>query len=285
MKWYSNCFDSLIHSTVPIEVVAIDNASGDETVPFIKENYPQIKLIEAGENLGFGKANNIGLRYAVEQNADYVLLLNQDAWVKPDAVEKLIAQMRRSDYGILSPLHFSGDEKTLDFGFARYLSAENIDYSQAEDKVYPIAFVNAAIWLLSRHCIDTVGGFAPIFPHYGEDFNYTNRCQFHQQKIGIYPLAIGIHDRKQKIAKKTSFQQIRRANFVDNLVVLTNINRSLCGAMFTFPFRSFGYNLKTVGVWKSILLLFCSKWDVLKSLPTVCKERKMMKKARRTFLE
>jgi GT2 family glycosyltransferase len=292
IKWYQKCFDSLINSIIPIEIIAIDNNSVDETVPFIKDNYPKIKLIENSENLGFGKANNIGLQYAIEQNADFVFLLNQDAWIKPDTIEKLIAQMHQSDYGILSPIHLSGDEKKLDFGFARYISADHcpdfisdfVANGKAIDKVYPIKFVNAAMWLMSRDCLNTVGGFAPIFPHYGEDFNYTDRCKYHKQKIGIYPYAIGIHDRVIKDAKKMTVKQIRQANYVDNLVALTDINRSLSASLLKFPFQSLGYNLKNYAAWKSILLFLLSIVDVLKVLPKVYKERAMMKKMGRIFL-
>ena len=292
MKWYQKCFDSLLNSTIPIEIVAIDNYSSDETVLFVKDNYPKIKLIENRENVGFGKANNIGLQYAIEQNADFVFLLNQDAWVKPDAIEKLIEQMRKSDYGILSPIHLSGNEKKLDFGFARYISADHcpdfvsdfIANGKSVDKVYPIKFVNAAMWLISMKCVNTVGGFAPIFPHYGEDYNYTDRCRYHKQKIGIYPNAIGVHDRTKKETKKMSFRQIRQANYIDNLVILTDINRSFPELLFKFPFQSLGYNLKNHAARKSCLLFFFSIVDVLRALPKVCRERAIMRKKGHSFI-
>ena len=292
MKWYQKCFDSLIHSTIPIEIVAIDNCSSDKTVLFIKDNYPNIRLIENSENLGFGKANNIGFQYAIRQNADFVFLLNQDAWVKPDAIEKLVEQMRQSGYGILSPIHLSGDEMKLDFGFVHYISADHcLDFvsdtvatGKAKDKVYPTKFVNAAMWLMSRDCLDTVGGFAPIFPHYGEDFNYADRCKYHHQKIGIYPYAAGIHDRTKKEPTKMLFKQIRQANYVDNLATLTNINRAFPALLIKFPFQALGYNLKNHPAWKSGLLFLFSIIDVLRVLPKIYREREMMKKKGSAFL-
>lgn len=53
-----------------------------DTCKIIKEQYPQVILIENHENLGFGKANNIGIEIALKNNANFVFLLNQDAWVK-----------------------------------------------------------------------------------------------------------------------------------------------------------------------------------------------------------
>ena len=78
MKWLQNCLEAIKKSTYPVDTIVIDNGSTDSTVLFIKSNYPEVHLVESGKNLGFGQANNVGMRYALEQNADYVYLLNQD---------------------------------------------------------------------------------------------------------------------------------------------------------------------------------------------------------------
>ena len=83
-KWYDRCFGSLSASETPVEIVVVDNASSDDTVGFIKERFPGVHLIESKENLGFAKANNIGIRYALDNDADFVFLLNQDAWIEKD---------------------------------------------------------------------------------------------------------------------------------------------------------------------------------------------------------
>ncbi len=59
--------------------ILIDNASPDDSVKIFKQKIPHIKLIESSKNLGFAGGNNIGIRYALENKADYVLLLNSDA--------------------------------------------------------------------------------------------------------------------------------------------------------------------------------------------------------------
>ena len=89
-RWYERCFSSLRESTIPIKTIVIDNASNDGTVEYIKSHFPEILLIESNENLGFGKANNRGLRYALDNGCDYVFLLNQDAWIEPDTLERLL---------------------------------------------------------------------------------------------------------------------------------------------------------------------------------------------------
>jgi len=79
-QWIDRCLGSLRRSTSPISVIVVDNGSKDKTTQIIEKNYPEVHLIKTGANLGFGKANNIGIRYAMEQGADYFFLLNQDAW-------------------------------------------------------------------------------------------------------------------------------------------------------------------------------------------------------------
>ena len=69
-KWIEKCLRSLRDSTLSLSVLVIDNASTDKTVNIVKEQFPEFQLIETGANLGFGKANNIGLEMALQKNAD-----------------------------------------------------------------------------------------------------------------------------------------------------------------------------------------------------------------------
>lgn len=235
MKWYKNCFDSLRTSTIPIQTVVIDNNSTDETIPFIKKNYPEIHLIESKINLGFGKANNIGFKYAVEQNADYVFLLNQDAWIKPNTIEALVdIQTRHPEYGILSPIHLNGKEDKIDLYVQSYIQSSlcpNLisDYivkGKAKNEVYPIAFINAALWLISKECFLNIGGFAPIFPHYGEDNNYIHRAHFHGYKVGICPTIKAIHDRDFSFSTPP-FKKLIVREFIKILIPLMDIQHPL----------------------------------------------------------
>jgi len=70
-------------SGIAYEIIVVDNASAPESVRFIKENYPHVKLIVNNENKGFGAANNIGVRYAT---GDYLFFLNPDAILLDNAV-------------------------------------------------------------------------------------------------------------------------------------------------------------------------------------------------------
>ena len=139
---------------------------------------------------------------ALENKADYIFLLNQDAWVEPNTIEKLIkVSQLKPEFGILSPLHMNGNGSTLDLNFSYYISPGGCPNLISDiitkniNAIYETRFVNAAAWLLTNKCVTKVGGFDPIFSHYGEDDDYLNRTLFHGLKIGIVPHARIYHDR------------------------------------------------------------------------------------------
>ena len=73
------CLNSLVRLDYPThEVVVVDNGSTDGSVQVFREQFPMATVFETGENLGYTGGNNAGLRHALAQGADYVLLLNND---------------------------------------------------------------------------------------------------------------------------------------------------------------------------------------------------------------
>lgn len=204
MPWAKRCFDSLVSSNIGLDVFVVDNGSSDGTQQYIQDNYPNVIFKQSERNLGFGRANNIGLEYAIEHGYDYVYLLNQDAWVMPESLETLIAVSQRyPEYGILSPMQMKADCRHLDGNFIKNVLPcektkdffiEDAYFNQLKD-VYEVDFVMAAHWLITRRCLETVGGFSPTFPHYGEDSNYIHRAQYWNFKVGIVPNSKAVHDR------------------------------------------------------------------------------------------
>ena len=200
MKWYDKCFGSLRTSNLPTEVIVIDNASSDGTAAYIREYFPEVDLIESKENLGFAKANNIGIRKAYDEGADYVMLLNQDVWVEPETLSELVKTFEENEnVGIASPIHLNGSKTGLDFRFHNCMNGDFISdlYMQKVKPYYESPFVNAAAWLMSRHCIETVGGFDTLlFYHYGEDVNYGQRLHYHNLRFVINTRCTICHDRE-----------------------------------------------------------------------------------------
>lgn len=102
----ASCLDSLTGLKYPnYRVLVIDNASTDNTVSLIKSRYPWVEIIQNGSNLGFGEGHNIGIRHALSQGTKYVWLLNQDAWVAPDSLSRLVGYaVSEPRFGAASPI-------------------------------------------------------------------------------------------------------------------------------------------------------------------------------------
>ena len=214
MKWVDELYLFLKAENILSNTIFIDNGSTDGFPLWIEQNKLSDNVYFQNINLGFGAANNLGIKLALKKNAKYILLLNQDAWLEKGSLDVLIDVLSRNrQIGIVSPLHFQKNLKELDSNFKDYLrSSDLIAYFQNSHKLFSsgidTAFVNAAIWLLSTDTIKIVGGFNPSFYHYGEDDEYCNRLKKRGFKIAIVPSAIGVHDRGNRI------QQFDRAKSI-----------------------------------------------------------------------
>jgi GT2 family glycosyltransferase len=207
--WIEKCLKHLFESDVQTEVIIIDNGSTDDTLALIKP-FSEIHLIKNKVNTGFGQANNLGIDFAMKNGADYIFLLNQDAFVFTDTIPLLLSALKKyADFGILSPLQLQVNGKEIEPVFKNFLrrnfSEEMIRnmLTGADDfdlnKPYTMRFVNAAAWMITRKCVSRTGLFHPVFFHYGEDNHYASRVQYHGIKIGVLPAAQVIHDCKIEI--------------------------------------------------------------------------------------
>lgn len=228
MHWYERSFSSLRNSVVPLQIIVVDNSPTEEDAIYIKEHFPEIYLIKTKDNLGFGRANNLGIRYALNNGCDYVLLLNQDAWIEQDTILKLVAIAEKyPEYGIISPIHLNAERTAINMqiGLGAHHRNEKLFsdlYLNKVNDIYETNYVNAAAWLLPRKTLEIVGGFDPIFKHYEEDDNYLNRVIYHGLKIGVCPSARIIHDHHDSELSDERLK-IRQQQFL--LVEWTNINK------------------------------------------------------------
>ena len=113
-----DCLDSLLNSDYPNHTtVVVDNASTDGSEQKICERFPSIHLIRNSENLGYSEGNNVGIRYALQQQADYVFLLNNDTVVDPGMLSKLVeAAESKVDTGITGPTMYYMDPPEVLWG-------------------------------------------------------------------------------------------------------------------------------------------------------------------------
>jgi GT2 family glycosyltransferase len=263
--WIVKCVNSLLKSEIPVKIKVIDNVSTDDTVAVIRDNFPELDLIVNKKNIGFGRANNVLLRKAIEDNADYVFLMNADAWIEPNTISGLVnVHLENPQYGILSPVHLTGSGKSYDHKFALYASEKfcrgfNSDtYLKSLKTVYDIDFVNGAFWLISKDCLNVTGVFDPLFYVYFEDIDYVNRLKQKGLKVGLAPNFIGYHDRENRAAPSTESQKrfLRPLYYIyllkDTRYSLAHVlmryfysfNKKLFGFLFKMKINAFFAELK-----------------------------------------
>ncbi len=251
--WIKKNIDSLLKSNYPIDVIFVDNASTDQSIALLKE-YKNIQLIQNNTNLGFGKANNIGIDIAIKNGADAIFLLNQDTWIFENTITNLAEKLfKNPDLGIVSPMHYSADETILDSSFDTYYNKNKIEVDSNSIRIVP--FVNAAAWLVSKDCFQKVGYFEPIFNHYGEDRNFCDRVHYHKFKIGIVKNAAICHDR---IVKLNSNKILLQSQYLV-LIQLINCNNSLFKSLILGLKSVFGlpkFHFKSQGFLKCIYLFY-----------------------------
>ena len=250
--WIDKNIPSLLNSAYPVNIIVVDNKSTDNTLRLL-EKYPDVDVVKSETNLGFGKANNIGMQRALSLGADYLFLLNQDAWIFKDTISVLVAKMQKyPKIGLLSPLHFSANAIDLDRSFATYYGrkTEELDSSTAV-----VPFVNAAAWMLSKECVEKVGFFEPLFGHYGEDRNYCDRIAYHKFLIAVDGNARIVHDR---VITRNFNKDLIQSKF-KILATLLNVNCSIGKSYMLGLKEALGlpkYFSKFYGWAKACVLLF-----------------------------
>ncbi len=228
---------SLFSSTIVPKVIVVDNASHDDTLKIIEEKYSSIDCIKSNINLGFGGANNIGIKKALAENADYIFLLNQDAWVEKNCIENLVTDFENDNrFHLLSPFHYNYNTVGLEYYFKEYVLKQytpgfKID-KEEKNFIYETTFVHAAAWMMHVDTFRKVGGFDPLFHHTGEDNDFIQRLLYKKMKAGIVTNAIVYH----KGTNQNLIDPAKNYTFLLNtaLLNLKNPTASLIGAFWLF---------------------------------------------------
>ncbi|MES2263027.1 MAG: glycosyltransferase family 2 protein [Pseudomonadota bacterium] len=198
--WIRGALQSLRLSDTPCTPVVVDNASGDDTVAIVRREFPEAIVVAQAANTGFGCGNNAGISLAAAHGADYIFLLNQDAFVTPAALGALAGFLERHPaYALASPLHCSPDLDALDPQTQHaYLQRHAPAYlsdaclGRARDH-YEIRAINAAAWMVRTAAFRQIGGFDPIFFMYGEDDDWMTRCAHLGQRCALLPACRIVH--------------------------------------------------------------------------------------------
>ncbi|MDU2243550.1 MAG: glycosyltransferase family 2 protein [Paenibacillus sp.] len=194
------------------EVIVVDNASKDDSVAAIREEFPQVRVIVNKENTGFAKANNQAMEVALGR---YVLLLNSDTVVQPDTFQTMIAYMEEYPEVGASGCKVILPDGSLDkacrrgfptpsasfyyaFGFSKLFpnsprfNQYHLSYLDPNE-TYPIDCLIGAFMLVRQETIREVGGLDETFFMYGEDIDWCYRIKEAGWSIHYHPATYIVH--------------------------------------------------------------------------------------------
>jgi GT2 family glycosyltransferase len=105
LKDTEDCVESLLKSSVPVSIYVVDNCSANKEAEILQTKFQEIKVLAQKENLGFCEGNNVGIQQAINDGAEYVMILNNDTLVPPDTIEILVKEFNFiKGVGALSPV-------------------------------------------------------------------------------------------------------------------------------------------------------------------------------------
>jgi hypothetical protein len=193
------------------EIIIVDNSSTDGSIRMVKKEWPDIILVENSENLGFAKANNIGIRASTGR---YVCLVNSDIVVLEDCIKKMMEFMDSNpSVGMAGPRTLNPD-RTLQVSCRHFPSIwNNLCQVFGFNKVFPklawfsepmmkywfhdterkVDVLTGCFWVVRREAIDQVGLLDENFFFYGEDIDWCKRFHDTGWDVKFYPDAEAIH--------------------------------------------------------------------------------------------
>ncbi|TSC96065.1 MAG: putative glycosyltransferase [Parcubacteria group bacterium Athens1014_10] len=202
-KYLLDLLPSLKRQDYPEEscqIILVDNNSQDKSAEYIKNNFPQFVFIPNQKNKGFAKGNNIGIKYALEESFDYLVLLNQDTAVEPNWLGELVKTIEKDEkIGAVQPMILFWDKKDkinssgnaihfLGFGFSEdFNQIKNLNQEERE-----ISYASGAAVLFRAKALEEAGLFDENL-FYSEDVDLGWRIRLAGYKIINAPRAEVFH--------------------------------------------------------------------------------------------
>jgi len=196
-------------SAVKYEIIVVDNASTDESLKLIENE--NVKLIRLNENIGFGPANNIGLK---EARGEFILFLNPDAELLPESINQMLEIFKEPKAGATSCILVFPDGKfqpsfgLMDKGiigefFDKFIASWFLPvYLKLKKKPFEVNWLSGAAILTKQEVLEKIGGFDPKFFLYMEDVDLCRRIRLAGYRIILNPNCRVIHHLGKSGGKK-----------------------------------------------------------------------------------
>jgi len=232
-RYVEECLQSLAENVdIPAEYIVVDNASTDGTPELVEHAFPKFRVVRNTENMGFAKANNIGIRLS---RGEYVCLVNSDVVVPPGCIRALCEYLEANpNVGVVGPKMIGPDNKvhrssmqlpTLCNALCRALALDRIAFLSnllggqimshfSHERTCEVEVLNGWFWVLRRTAINDVGLLDERFFMYGEDLDWCRRFREVGWRLVFYGGAQALHygGGSSRIAPFRFYLELHRAN-------------------------------------------------------------------------
>ena len=183
-----------------VSTIVVDNGSTDDSVARIRAGFPAVTVIENGANLGYAEGNNVGMRAALAQGADYIFILNNDVVLAPDAVSRLVEAMEADAcIGMAGPAVFFADPPDRLFstgsridwrrGQTRHIGMGSRGVPKDMPCIMEVDFLVGCAVCVRREVIEKIGAFDPAYYLNFEDVEWGVRARRHGYRVVCVPQA------------------------------------------------------------------------------------------------
>lgn len=212
------CLKSISQTQNPhlkLSVYIVDNASSDASIKVISKKYPQYHLIANSKNIGFSGGNNVGIKAAIADGTDWIILLNNDTIVDKNCFDQLITGALKSHFDLASPkiyfypgkefhhadyqpqerghvIWYAGGRNDWPNVWAEHVGVDEVDHGQF-DQAQITGFASGCCLAINHKVTKKIGLLDTGFTAYFEDNDYNQRARKHGFTIGYIPSAIVWH--------------------------------------------------------------------------------------------
>jgi GT2 family glycosyltransferase len=242
------------------EVIIADNASTDDSIPFVRLHYPHLRVIEMDRNRGFAGGYNEALR---QVDTDYYVLLNSDVEVSPGWLEPVIALLEKDpSIGACQPkIRMYNDKSSFEYAGAAGGWLDYLGYPFARGRVFddceedtgqydqaePIFWASGAALFIRARLFHDLNGLDTYFFAHQEEIDLCWRLQLAGYKVYACPQSVVYHVGGGTLPKGNERKVF--LNFRNNLIMMAkNLPTAQC--LWKIPFR---FLLDSISAWKSLL--------------------------------
>ena len=195
------CLQALCEASWAGGILVVDNGSADGSIDLVREEFPSVAVLENHSNLGYAEGNNRGIRHALENGADAVILLNNDVFVTESFMTPLVEALDRGA-SLAGPKILDSDRRDIVWSAgARVTYGKNVSTLRghglvdrgAWDHAEEVDYVPGAALLVHRRVFEEIGFLDPVYFCYMEDVDFCVRARAAGFRIRYEPSSVVYH--------------------------------------------------------------------------------------------